>query len=390
MLPAAPLREWPQRRQIIALGQLLEEEVGERRGRLADDHARMGASLDENNGPAQTARDHRQQRAGESGSNNRNVPGPIQPCPPQESQASAGGMRCSRFIRRSRAIRPSRHDAQVGSGLMSHRSAKTRPRPSPDTIFRCGFESLQGGRRKMSVCRQRLHRAVARAGWDEGCNCCVTIEGKIQRPSRPGERLRRRHERRLDEDEDAEVNIVRAQAIGSGSKLHGGHPLVQLLEDLRMDGLEAHRYLQSRAEPVTKAETVLAYQRGMAFDDHALESRHEPHDGRVILRRDRFAVEEAAAVIELDLPGGGKPVQRVLDLRGDGPQRRIAGKCIAPQVAHQTMPWALAVGQEDCRDGYDLARCGAFLLHKKRRWAQRVKLVARRPLRQNPGIALGD
>ncbi len=39
----------------------------------------------------------------------------------------------------------------------------------------------------------------------------------------------------------------------------------------------------------------------MRFDDHALELAHTLGDGRIICRRNGAPIEEAAAVVELDL-----------------------------------------------------------------------------------------
>ncbi len=71
--PGPPLGERPQARQVPAVGELLEHQVGDRRGRLADGEARMPAAFEQRDGPALPAQDQGGQRAGESRSDDRDV-----------------------------------------------------------------------------------------------------------------------------------------------------------------------------------------------------------------------------------------------------------------------------------------------------------------------------
>lgn len=58
LLPGAPLREWFERGEIVAGGEVFEEEIGEWCGGFADDHAGVFASFDEDDGAPEAAGDH--------------------------------------------------------------------------------------------------------------------------------------------------------------------------------------------------------------------------------------------------------------------------------------------------------------------------------------------
>ena len=61
LLPGTPFGEREKTREIVARSQLLQNEVGERSGRFADGKARMLRLLDQDDGKAETSRDHRQE-----------------------------------------------------------------------------------------------------------------------------------------------------------------------------------------------------------------------------------------------------------------------------------------------------------------------------------------
>jgi hypothetical protein len=56
-------------------------------------------------------------------------------------------------------------------------------------------------------------------------------------------------------------------------------------------------------QQVAKAQCEVADQGGMALDDDPLEAGRAPGDGLVVLHRHRRAIEEAAAVVELEMTG---------------------------------------------------------------------------------------
>ena len=72
-LPGAPLRERPDARQIVAIGDLLDQQVGERRGRFADGEPGMTSALDERDAHPATPQRQRGQRPGESGADDGDV-----------------------------------------------------------------------------------------------------------------------------------------------------------------------------------------------------------------------------------------------------------------------------------------------------------------------------
>ena len=72
-LPRAPLRERPDPRQVVAVRQLLEQQVGQRRGRLADGEARVAAAFDQRDAPAALQQRERRQRSAEAGADDGDV-----------------------------------------------------------------------------------------------------------------------------------------------------------------------------------------------------------------------------------------------------------------------------------------------------------------------------
>ena len=72
-LPRAPLREHADPRQVVVVAELLEQQVRERRGRLADGKPRMPPALDEDDALAAPAQGERHERPGKPGADNRDV-----------------------------------------------------------------------------------------------------------------------------------------------------------------------------------------------------------------------------------------------------------------------------------------------------------------------------
>ncbi len=72
-LPRAPFRERADPRQVVAIGELFEEQVGQWRRGLADREPRMTAALDEGDAPPALPECERAQGAGEPGADDRDV-----------------------------------------------------------------------------------------------------------------------------------------------------------------------------------------------------------------------------------------------------------------------------------------------------------------------------
>ena len=72
-LPGSPFRERTNPRQFISIGQLFEQQVGQRSGRLADGESRMAAAFDHRHAPAATRQREGDERAGEPGTDHCHV-----------------------------------------------------------------------------------------------------------------------------------------------------------------------------------------------------------------------------------------------------------------------------------------------------------------------------
>ena len=72
-LPRPPLREGSNLRQVVAIGQFFEKQVGQRCGGLADGESRMPAALDHGDAPASLSEGERAQGAREPGAHDCDV-----------------------------------------------------------------------------------------------------------------------------------------------------------------------------------------------------------------------------------------------------------------------------------------------------------------------------
>ena len=133
------------------------------------------------------------------------------------------------------AIRELFHIPQIGENAAALQA---------DPVIQSSFERRQLRRRELAALGQRFQRAVAEARGNERHNPPSAIEGKINRALRPVQRLGFVEERRLDENENAESDVIVAQKFGSAAELVERHPFVQFLQDLRMRCLQAHRHFQ--------------------------------------------------------------------------------------------------------------------------------------------------
>ena len=152
-----------------------------------------------------------------------------------------------------------------------------------------------------------------------------------------------------------------AQTAGRSGKLSSGHALVQPPEYFGMDSFEAHGDFEAAGQKFAEAEAVFANQRGMAFDDNALEAGNAVRDCRVILNGDGARVEEAAAVIEFDLPRRREALQSVVNLCRNRSRWHRLRQRVLPEIAHQASPGALAVGEKDGGDGNRAQGTGSAL-----------------------------
>ena len=124
----------------------------------------------------------------------------------------------------------------------------------------------------------------------------------------------------------------------------------------------------------------------MRFDDDVLCERDGAGDGRIIRGRNGGGVEEAAAVVELELFGPGAELrQRMVDLSGNCAVRDGPGRRVFPQIAQQTAPRTFLVGQQNRSGTDDVSGTGALFFKKK---TARLEGIERRgpgwPLRRDP------
>ena len=104
----------------------------------------------------------------------------------------------------------------------------------------------------------------------------------------------------------------------------------------------------------------------MALDDDSFEGCDQVRNSGIIIRGYGMHVEEAAAVIELDLTCWGQPGQGKADLFGYSAGWNTFSERIAPQVAHQASPRTFSVREKDGRDRDDFARGRTLVLNEKR------------------------
>ena len=240
--------------------------------------------------------------------------------------------------------------------------------------------------REVAALGQSVESPVSRAGRDEGDGRCAAVEREVDRATSPVQGFLLRYPGQTDEDEDAQRNARLLQEGRGPLEVREGHALVQSGKNLRVDRLEAERNLQPAIEQVAKAQAEFAHEGRMRLDDHPFEGPNEGGDLLMLFGANRLCVEEAARVVQLDVPRPRQGRERPADLRGDRSRRRRLRKCVLPQVAHQAPPGALAVSQEDRGDGHDLAVLCGLLLDERRVGARWVEVIALRALLEDPTV----
>ena len=127
-LPRAPFRERPNPRKVVAIGELLQQQIGERRRRLADGESRMTAALDQRDAPASLA-----EREG------RQVPPRIRTprwrCRRRRSGAAtaSSAVRGFRSARRRRAAGRVARGSSPAAGIAARRGSVDNRRTSRDS-----------------------------------------------------------------------------------------------------------------------------------------------------------------------------------------------------------------------------------------------------------------
>src|SRR5258706_505291 len=117
----------------------------------------------------------------------------------------------------------------------------------------------------------------------------------------------------------------------------------------------------------------------MGFHNYPLEPARPLGDGGIVGSRNRSPIEEAAAIVELEMFCARHPLERVIDLRGNRPEGLRFGGGVLPEIAHEAAPGAFAVRQENRRYLHQLTGLCWLALHQECPGPERVKLVSRRP-----------
>lgn len=194
--------------------------------------------------------------------------------------------------------------------------------------------------------------------------------GERNRPHRPGHRFRGRLEWGLDQHERPRVDALPPEPLDSPAEPLGGRLLVESGIDPGIDGFQTQGHLQPRAwfpslvpgcgtEEIAEPRDPLTDEGWVAFENHPVEGGDQPGKDRVVRRGDRPGIEERARIVELDLGGTGPPAPALFGLGEDLPELgwQIADghrvrQGMAPEVAEDTPPRALPVGEEDGQTGH--------------------------------------
>ena len=291
-LPRAPLRERSDPRQIVAVRQLLEQEVGERRGRLADGEARVTAAFDQRDAPAALQQRERRQRSAEAGADDGDVGvdagdgcerHACARCSPAEHAVS--GKHALFEVHRVEAIAP-RLDA-----VRAVREALEIPEIDEHPSPRCARASSASARlRSMS---SRSGRGTSRPRPAPPSRHCPDASARARRPQRRRRRRRRSsaaatRPARSTGTNGGEISRNTRRATPRSASASRGlsevverEPLVQPIERVRMRGLEPHRDLELRRRRDRAAMTI--------------ERGEEPIDARA--RRARDATRRSRATV---------------------------------------------------------------------------------------------
>ena len=181
---------------------------------------------------------------------------------------------------------------------------------------------------------------------------------------------------------------------GGRGELGEGEAFVGALEGEGVDGFEAHGDLElGVGEEVAQVEGAVADEAGVRLDDDAAEGLEERGSFGVVGGGDGAGVEEAAAIVELDVLGGGEAGEGIGDLRGDSAGGEGVGEGVLPEVAHEAAPGTLAVGEEEGGDVDEAAGGGGpglgFRLEEEGVGDVRVDEVARGAAVEDPTVAAG-
>ena len=116
----------------------------------------------------------------------------------------------------------------------------------------------------------------------------------------------RRHEWRLNKNEDTQIDIVRAQEISGARELVQRHPFIEPGQNVGVDSFQTHGDFETAFQAIAKAQAIITDECRMGFDNQALEVVGSPGDCRMVFDGDRARIKKAAAVLKLQYAGRRK------------------------------------------------------------------------------------
>ena len=212
------------------------------------------------------------------------------------------------------------------------------------------LERREGWRDELPGLAEPLHGAVAGAGWYQHHRARAARKRELGRFYRPLQARLPVKEGGIHQDEHTQRDALGGEESGGTRELGEVEPLVQPFQHLGVRGLEPQRHLQRSGQQVAQDSGAIADKQRMRFHDDVACERYPLRDRRIVGRRDRPGIEEAAAVVELYLHRKGPRIRpcpnRKLHLARNRPLRDGIAGGVLPQVAHQAAPGAFSVGQQ--------------------------------------------
>ena len=119
----------------------------------------------------------------------------------------------------------------------------------------------------------------------------------------------------------------------------------------------------------------------MTLHNHSLEVANSRRDSWIVGGGNRVRIEEAPAIVELDLARRRQLRQSIINLRRNSARRQSFCQRVLPQVAHEAAPGAFSIRQEDRRDRDQFAGFCPLLLQQKGIGTPRVERISSCPPR---------
>lgn len=202
----------------------------------------------------------------------------------------------------------------------------------------------------MTLLLELIHRSVSGTGRNHTDTTCTAIEGKLDRTQRPLDPFGLGHERRAEQHERANRDVVLHQKPRRASEVIGRHAFVEPRQDVRVNGLQTERDFEPRSQQIAKPQTSLVGQPRMILDDDPFESSAAGGDVRPVRWRDRRRIEKIPAVVQLQDARLRQTAERKVDL----PRNRSAWcwliKRLSPEITVDAAERTFSIGEKQRRD----------------------------------------